>query len=69
MELISTHTHVHAHDQRTIDNWQHIFAIMKLCWRHAHTRRTLKQLDADQLADIGVSHTQAKAEARKPFWK
>ena len=32
------------------------------------TRKALAQLDAEQLADIGISRTQALIEAAKPFW-
>ena len=36
--------------------------------RHAQ-RRALGALDDRLLADIGVSHKDALAEARKPFWR
>jgi uncharacterized protein YjiS (DUF1127 family) len=32
-------------------------------------RRALGELDDRLLADIGLSHTDAMAEARKPFWR
>jgi uncharacterized protein YjiS (DUF1127 family) len=35
-------------------------------WRE---RRILETLDDRMLRDIGVSRSQAFAEARKPFWK
>lgn len=39
-------------------------------WCHrARTRRELAELDAMQLADIGIDQHQARAEARKPFWR
>lgn len=34
-------------------------------WRE---RQALVALDADALADIGVSREAAEAEARRPFW-
>lgn len=33
------------------------------------TRKTLLDLDADQLRDIGISREQARAEGLKPFWR
>lgn len=43
----------------------------KLCmWqRRAETRRRMIHLDDHALADIGLSQTQAMAEADKPFWQ
>lgn len=35
----------------------------------ARQRRDLAALDARQLRDIGVSRTQARDEAEKPFWR
>lgn len=35
-------------------------------WRQ---RRTLEELDERMLRDIGVSRSQAMAEASKPFWR
>jgi len=34
-------------------------------WRQ---RQTLRTLDADALDDIGVSKSQAQAEAKRPLW-
>jgi uncharacterized protein YjiS (DUF1127 family) len=34
----------------------------------ARQRRQLKALDAHLLQDIGISHREAKTEARRPFW-
>jgi uncharacterized protein YjiS (DUF1127 family) len=31
-------------------------------------RRVLMELDERMLADIGITRSQAQAEARKPFW-
>ena len=33
------------------------------------TRRTLLELDADQLKDIGLDPLQARREGLKPFWR
>jgi len=67
MQLILPY--IHTHNPRTIDTQGRVLAIIKLWWRRAHTRRSLKHLDTDQLADIGVTRTQAVQEAAKPFWK
>lgn len=32
------------------------------------SRRALANLDADQLADIGISREMAQLEAARPFW-
>ena len=37
--------------------------------RRLDTRRALLQLDASQLADIGLSAEQARAEATRPWWR
>lgn len=34
-----------------------------------HQRRLLEQLDNRALRDIGISRSQALAEAGKPFWR
>ena len=39
-------------------------------WRHRHrTRRHLALLDARELADLGLTHAQQRAEAGKWFWQ
>ena len=41
-----------------------------LTWRRrAVSRRVLGQMDERALADIGLSVTDAAAEAAKPFWR
>lgn len=42
-----------------------IFSRMYGVWRQ---RRALERLDANALSDIGVTETEARAEARRPFW-
>lgn len=32
-------------------------------------RRALEEMDDERLADIGVSRSEARREARKPFWR
>jgi uncharacterized protein YjiS (DUF1127 family) len=39
------------------------------CSARSRERQALVQLDDEGLKDIGVTREQAKAEARKPFWK
>lgn len=34
-----------------------------------HTRRQLLELTADELRDIGITASQARAEGMKPFWR
>lgn len=34
----------------------------------AHQRRALATMDAEQLADIGLTREQAAREAARPFW-
>ncbi|MEO4046884.1 DUF1127 domain-containing protein [Pseudomonas sp. CAU 1711] len=41
----------------------------RLLHRRLSTRRSLLQLDASQLADIGLTAEQARAEATRPFWR
>ncbi|MBB1518401.1 DUF1127 domain-containing protein [Aquipseudomonas guryensis] len=41
----------------------------QLFCRRLHTRRQLLQLDARQLADIGLTSEQARKEATRPFWQ
>jgi len=38
-------------------------------WQRHRSRQRIRQLDADTLKDIGVSFTEAEAEANKPFWR
>jgi uncharacterized protein YjiS (DUF1127 family) len=38
-------------------------------WQRHRSRQRISQLDADALKDIGVSFTEAEAEANKPFWR
>ncbi|MHA1159148.1 MAG: DUF1127 domain-containing protein [Alphaproteobacteria bacterium] len=35
----------------------------------AHQRRALSKLDADLLADVGLTREQAGREIEKPFWR
>jgi uncharacterized protein YjiS (DUF1127 family) len=45
-----------------LNRWQ-------LLWHRITTRRTLLELDADQLRDIGLTRPQARQEGLKPFWR
>lgn len=45
------------------------FAVCVSKWTmRRHTRRALKQLDAWQLADVGLTPLEARREADKAFW-
>lgn len=45
-------------------------AVTVLKWeQRQQTRRALKRLGADRLADIGLSQDQAQAECKKAFWQ
>ena len=38
-------------------------------WQRHRSRQRIARLDADMLKDIGVSFSEAEAEANKPFWR
>ncbi len=38
-------------------------------WQRHQSRQRIARLDADMLKDIGVSFSEAEAEANKPFWR
>ena len=50
---------------RRAPSWNSIRAT----WRRYRTRQRIAQLDSHLLKDIGVSRTDAEAEANKPFWR
>jgi uncharacterized protein YjiS (DUF1127 family) len=39
------------------------------CWARAQQRRALRDLDAAQRRDIGITEGEALREANKPFWR
>ena len=41
---------------------------MRTVIRTAQTRRLLAEMDDRMLSDIGVTHSQAQAEASRPAW-
>jgi len=43
--------------------------LLKIWQQRYRQRRQLAQLEAFQLADIGISYAQAQTEADKPFWQ
>jgi uncharacterized protein YjiS (DUF1127 family) len=43
-----------------------IFRIWPDRW---HQRRDLREMDNDQLHDLGISRREAMREGRKPFWQ
>jgi uncharacterized protein YjiS (DUF1127 family) len=38
-------------------------------WQRHRSRQRITRLDSDILKDIGVSFSEAEAEANKPFWR
>ena len=42
---------------------------IKSAWRRHRSRQRIAQLDGDLLKDIGVTYSEAEAEANKPFWQ
>ncbi len=42
---------------------------MALYARRYRTRQAIKQLSDEDLIDIGINVSEAKAEAAKPFWR
>jgi uncharacterized protein YjiS (DUF1127 family) len=48
----------------------HMVRVIFCHWpdRH-HQRRALREMDDDQLRDLGVSRSEAMKESRKPFWR
>lgn len=46
-----------------------LFAIAQLWMARSRQRKQLAQLEDYQLEDIGISRSQALAEAAKPFWQ
>jgi len=46
-----------------------VFADLQRAWHRARTRRLLAEMTAHELRDIGVTPSDAQAEANKPFWR
>jgi len=46
-----------------------IGVMLRRAWRRWRTRRSIADLDAHALRDIGVTFTEAENEANKPFWR
>ncbi|MHA1553918.1 MAG: DUF1127 domain-containing protein [Alphaproteobacteria bacterium] len=49
--------------------WFAIVAIVGRWIERAHQRRALSKLDAELLADVGLTREQADREVEKPFWR
>lgn len=49
--------------------WRRLVCWLRDAAERRRSRRVLAQLDARQLHDIGISHSEAAAEAQKPFWR
>jgi uncharacterized protein YjiS (DUF1127 family) len=56
---------LHADQPQSILSWSG----MRAASRRHRSRQHLTQLDAHRLKDIGVSFSEAQAEANKPFWR
>lgn len=50
-------------------SWTQSYQKLRLYYRNQRTRRSLKTLDSQQLADIGKTCQEARREAGLPFWK
>lgn len=46
-----------------------ILQLVQLWQQRTRTRHQLAALDARQLSDIGISHSERMAELNKPFWR
>ncbi len=45
------------------------WAEFRTAWRRYRSRQRIAALDRHLLKDIGVSFTEAEAEANRPFWR
>lgn len=53
-----------------VAQWAVAFAVLVTKWTLRHrTRRHLRNLDANQLNDIGVSRAEAHYQGTLPFWR
>ncbi|MBZ8135477.1 DUF1127 domain-containing protein [Afifella sp. IM 167] len=43
--------------------------LLSLWLRRARTRRQLRELAPERLADIGIGEAERRREAKKPFWE
>ncbi|MCY1400228.1 hypothetical protein D3C76_1252370 [compost metagenome] len=49
--------------------WRKVVARIALMFERARTRQHLAELNEQQLADIGISHSERLAELDRPFWR
>jgi uncharacterized protein YjiS (DUF1127 family) len=61
----ATHAHQPPHQLQIALSWSGVRA----AWQRHRSRQHIAQLDAHMLRDIGVSFSDAEAEANKPFWR
>jgi uncharacterized protein YjiS (DUF1127 family) len=67
-EALASSRHFDAETSRP--RWKRRFLLWwAKCSARSRERQALVHLDDEGLKDIGVTREQAKAEARKPFWK
>lgn len=51
-----------------IIHWHKLSRLLKQWEQNYRTRKALAELSDAQLIDVGLSRSQAHAEASKPFW-
>lgn len=62
LSLSASHAPLHRSGRFSVLSW--LMASVD-AWR---SRRQLESLDAHMLEDIGINHSQARAEANRPIW-
>ena len=50
-------------------SWNSLFTLLNTWRLRVRTRCDIAQLDRATVADLGVSASQMKFEAQKPFWR
>ncbi|MGG2398950.1 DUF1127 domain-containing protein [Pseudomonas sp. SH1-B] len=64
-----THAPLSQHEHPRTLNYLRLYALLRHWQRNLRTRRQLAQLNAQQLADAGISTAQREQELAKPFWR
>ena len=50
-------------------SWNTLLGLIRLWRLRARSRRDIAMLDERTIADLGLSSSQVKFEAQKPFWR
>ena len=50
-------------------SWNTFFALLRTWHLRTQTRREIVRLDDRTIGDLGLSASQMKFEAQKPFWR